>query len=245
MPAPQPATIAPELEREIHKYVIETTSYTTANTFQFKYLDREIRKLDGADARSGSILKAQLYQVTGSLEDALYWSNNARKHHAVEDADHLDAVIFCNLGYFSQAADRLAGLPPQALFTTASSLLTICAIDELKALCADADASDAPSMVGLAEFAERCAMTLDSIKVSQEHVRKVLDLAGAVMREHRLFFLGDTPLVHAHEDGLLYQLLVDVEPSTAAEMTSEVVVRMVENDLDAPGLAFAFVGAKN
>jgi hypothetical protein len=245
MSAAQPATIAESLGNELKAWLLAATTYCGENDFQFKRWAREVEKLLRVDAMAGSVLKAQLFQCTGDVDQSMYWSNNLRKLGDGRKASRLDSVLLSNCGHFSKAAELVDLLNPAERVAEFPVLFLIGAFDELlEAHNAHLDA-EIPEFHHAAQIAVRCRMTLQTLHISQEHLRKVLDLAGEVLRERRMFFVGQAPVIHTHEDGLLYQLLVDVEAVDAAALTNEVIVRMVDADLDVPGLAFSFVGTRH
>lgn len=244
MPAAQKATIAADINDEIKRWLFSASSYMDASSFQFKSWARAVEKLFSVDAVNGSAIRSMLFHCAGDKESALYWSENVRKLGSPDQADYLEGVLLSNLGYFSQATERLFRLDAPGRVKAATMLIIGGAFDEYVEALKKVDTTD-PELHRVANVAARCAMTLKALNITQEHLRKVIDLAGAVLREHSLFFQEELPVVRALDDCFLYQLKIDVEPSEAALMTREVVARMVADDLDLPGLSFAFLGTRH
>lgn len=80
--------------------------------------------------------------------------------------------------------------------------------------------------------------------VSEADLQAILDVAGEVLREHSLFWLGSDPHLGASDDALLYQFCIAVDPQTASALTDEVLDRVISRDLDRPGLLFSFLGTQ-
>ena len=86
---------------------------------------------------------------------------------------------------------------------------------------------------------------LQKLGVSEQDVQAVLDIAGELLREKKLFWQNSLPsisIIDSEEGvGLLYQLEVCVDIPTAISMTDDVLTRMVDRNLDKPGIAFSFL----
>jgi len=244
MAAPKALTIESEVVKSLDAWIGAAASYLDERSFLFKSFMNALEKLAQADALAASIHKAYAVHFTGNLEGSLYWIENAKKLSRDQtDATRLSAVVHSNLGYFSQAVAPLRALTePERVRSVNMLFLTAC-YPELIALRDAQHASDQSREI--AGHAERCQMTLERLSIRPEVVRQVLDLAGEVLRRHRMFFAGQLPIVHTADDCFLYELQIDVEPEAATRMTDEVIAMMVEQDLDAPGLAFSFVGTRH
>lgn len=241
----QPATIAADLSEQVKAWLRAATGYAEKSDFRVKLWLRDAERLAGVNAASGSIIRALVFQCVGDIESALYWSNNVRQLGNSTEAAKLEAIILSNLGYFTKAAEQISNMAA-ADRAVDWQVLVLCGsfsgLLEADQRFPDAAAEGFKAAVALADG---CRMSLGALRISEAHLRQVLDLAGEVLRERRLFFIGETPVIHAHDEGVLYELLIDVEPAKAAELTNEVVHRMVASDLDVPGLAFAFVGTRH
>jgi len=245
MAAPRAQTIESDVSKSLDNWITAATSYMDAQSFEFKSFQRSVDKLNNADAYAASLLRATVFQFAGDIENATYWINNMRALSRDTAApSRLEAVIFSNLGYFSQASKSLKTLDATDQVRSANMLYLSACYPELVALRREHSEADG-GLEQVADLAEECQMTLDQLKIRPDVVREMLDLAGEVLRKHRLFFIGQVPVVHALGDCFLYELKIDVEPAAATDMTDEVIAMMVERDLDVPGLSFSFVGTKH
>ena len=108
-----------------------------------------------------------------------------------------------------------------------------------------AQAADIPLRPEDVELARKGVAVFERNHASDASVRRMIDVAGEVLREHRLFWLDEEPLIRTYSDdegaGLLYQLYVGVSAEEAARMTDEVIVRLIEREIEVPGLSIAFI----
>ncbi len=245
MPGAQRATIANEVSDVILRMVTSADQYFDRPSFEIRQQERQLDKLACVDAFGASILRALLVQLYGDLEESLHWTRNARKlRSSPEDlatVDRVESVIFTNLGYFSRGAKLLVAQKEHHQIDQAHLMLTSGAWEELGSLYGKFVPTEFPRAVTAVETARRCNMSLQSMGVTQDHLQAVLDLAGEVLRKHRLLFLEDQPIIRDCGDAVLYQLLIRVEPRKAIELTDEVIDGMIDRELDAPGLTFSFI----
>jgi len=86
---------------------------------------------------------------------------------------------------------------------------------------------------------------MPQIGVSDQDVTAMLDVAGEVLRERRLFWLRDRPLVRVVDAGsassILYQYVIGASPATVVDLTEEVALRLMAREIDKPGLMFSFL----
>lgn len=240
------ATIASDLVEEVGSWISAMVTYADPNGWDYKRFMRDSDKLSKADPFAGNLTKAMVHHMSGDLDGSLYWLRNASNWmNRQSELTHTEVVILSNLGYFSEAASRLpllvaAGRGPD-MSLTFGRLGMLCGTPEVSlALFSElpADRTDGPE---LANLARRCSMALSNLKADPKKLQAVLDIAGAVLREHHMFFAGEDAVVRASHDGLLYQLPIAADVETASGMTDEVIVRMIESDLDQSGIAFSFI----
>lgn len=237
------ATIAADVSREINEWLDTAHLYLSESDFRFKKIERDAEKLSGVGPFNSAILRALLWHASGNLAEALRWTSNASswpQHRA--EVVKIEVLIHSNLGYFSKAASVF----PQCDWNSSDELfhslsLMTCNFEFLGKVVRGTAPEQNQGLVALRKTSEECLMTLNRIGVSEQQVRDVLDIAGEVLRSRKFFFAGDRPLVRAIHDGFLYQLRVRTDAATADAMTDEVIVRMVEKDMDFPGLAFSFI----
>lgn len=243
MSAQRRATIANDLQRELGAWLEQASGYIDQSSFQFKAFFRSAEKLASADAYASSIQRAMVQHLTGDLDGARHWLLNARKWPADPHSWGTEAVILSNLGYFSHATQVLMSLGKHERPHYASMLVLCGAFSAVLDAVPGTEVAETEAGRNAVSLSSQCMMTLERLNVTEAQVRAMLDIAGEVLRNHKLFFAGEDPVVRAIDDGLLYQLRVSTAPELAAEMTDEVINRLVEKDLDAPGLAFSFISA--
>lgn len=241
MAAPKLATIANEVGDQLSTWLKTASSYMDGSTLEFKMLERSIDKLARVDALNASVHRAVLFHCIGDLDAALYWINNAVQLGGNANLGRLRALLLSNLGYFSRAVWELKQLTPDVQVPAATIMFLTGAYELLVSLGQE----NADIDTHILQQATRCSMTLTALHISEQQFGQVIDLMGEVLRDHQLFFDGEISTVHAVDGVLLYQLEVSVDPAAAARMTDEVVVKMVERDLDLPGLAVSFIGTKH
>lgn len=241
------ATTQNEVIAKIDTWLGQAHSYLDHDSFEFKSFWRDAEKLANADGFAASIARALISHMAGDMTNATHWLGNARKwpSSAVE-VNNAELVIASNLGYFSIAYEAIESQSEMSIdLPVLSNLAMLSGSFTLLAECRDGTRfaegyfREQPDR----ELARRCVMALHNTQISEASVRAVLDLAGEVLRAHRILFAGDAPLIRAVDDGLLYQLRVKVAPAEASRLTDEVIMKMIEQDLDAPGLAFSFISA--
>lgn len=243
MSSGRPATISNDLLDQLGVWLDAASLYLEPDSFQFKLFMRSVDKLSVANPVQGSIAKAILLHITGDREQAYYWLDNARTLGAGTLAEAY-VVVSTNLGYFSEAAEILDGEElPMTLQFGSMSLLCGCFQSASKRLALESDDRAGSTRQSDTDLATRCSVSLNHIGVNEAHVQAMLDIVGSVLRSHKMFFADRRPLIRPIHDGILYQMHVPVNATVSDQMTDEVLTRMVEQDLDAPGLAFSFIPA--
>lgn len=246
MPAAQRATIESSIHDDLQRWIIAATEFMDPSSLRFKMFERSINQLSKADATAAALHRAFLHHCTGNIEEALHWVKNFRHLAPADraDANRLEALVLSNLWYFSRAREVLVAEELQARPSVVNMLFLVAEWDRLVAWAKDLPEDQLPELQTAAATAARCLMTMEVLRVTQDQIRSVLDLAGEVARENKLFFIGELPHVRALDDCMLYQLEVDVEPRVAAKLTDRVIDMMIEKELDFPGFAFAFIGSR-
>ena len=81
--------------------------------------------------------------------------------------------------------------------------------------------------------------------VDDDVCAKVVDVAGEVLRKHRLFWTGpqQTLFVDGQTDAVLMRFNVDVSFEQAASLNLEAIDLLIERDLDTCPFKIDFVGA--
>lgn len=247
MAAPLPAT--EELNAKLARLVYETRSFLPAGAWSLKLLLAEADKLTRADAAAGSLAKAMVMSLTGSLGDALYWVKNARNFTSDFGPDGTEMVIKANLHHFSEAAvlfdriceesDAIALLNLQFGPLLGCFRTTMEVADRANAKGIPVEAQDE------ADISREVVAALSRLQIAESDVRAMLDVAGEVMRERRLFTVGTSPMIDVHMDGdgasILIQYIVDVPIEDAVDMSWDVVERLVKAEASHAAIGVGFL----
>ena len=236
-------TIANELIDNIFLKVGKAHHYLDANTFEFRMFQREAEKLRSADAYMGSIAEAWIHHWAGDIEQARYWLRNAVKNHGLPHrCDLSEAIFLSNLGYFSRAREILLRDELQDWIRSLSSLhvLSIC-FGALIAHPSEWQSAADDEWMADARNAKDYTATMRELNITEAQAAAVMDAAGEVLREHRMFFAGTHPVIHAADGGMLLQLAVQASIEEISSMTEEVIDKLIDRELIVPGLSFSFI----
>lgn len=254
MPSATPALKTGEIDLHIRRWVESASRWMSPDDFTFRRWSAEVDKAMQVDAYGASLLKANLAGAVGDRAGVLRWTENARRL-AGGQSGHADATALsnlANLGFFSEAAGYAASaLQPQggALSGILHMGVLLGVFNALQqaydaARAAGLDVASSPTFMNARDLSAQAAATLNDAGLSEEQLRSVLDTAGEVLREQRRFWLYDKPLLRLVRDPspvLLYQLWVDASAQETVELNRQVIYRLVERDLDVPGLLFSFI----
>lgn len=91
------------------------------------------------------------------------------------------------------------------------------------------------------------ARILQGRNFTDEQCAKVVDVAGEVLRDRELFWLGLQPKVVPDEGQgvVLLRYRVATSPASAAEMTGQMVAKLIDAGLDDAPLLITFVGVQH
>ena len=253
MPAPKPATIAGQLLEEISAHLLHGGHMLPEDSPQWTRLWDLCEKLQVADVVAASAHKADLFHLSGNVERALYWANNARRNGGQRAGDSALFTAYVNLGYAEEAAkifptlldieDGLINAWLISGFGCGSFSEMVTASERLER------AGGEITRKGVVRLATRARAALELLGVSEHQLRVMMDHAGQLMRARHLLWLNEAPDVLASRPGesqyvaLNYRL--DVPPVQAAEMTWELAERLAEHDLVRPNVTVGFIGEKN
>ena len=247
------ATKGSELLGLTQRLVVEGSNFSAPNSFEVRRLRAEIDKLNHANAAEASLCRAVLATACGDWPDSQRWVLNARNLGMVWESASVGFVSASNLGYFGEAA---------AMYPSVVGVMSAPAADHLAQglICAsfraliDAVAPLQRAKIEIGELhtqavevAMKAHAVITRLGVTEADVQAVLNVAGEVLREHRLFWLDKEPRIDMidDEDGaaLMYQFRIGVDAKRANNLTDEVLMIMIERDLDKPGLCFSFLSS--
>lgn len=245
------ATKGGELNSQINRLILDGTAYLSAGDFVVRRFEHEIDKLAKVDALGASLCRSSLSMLIGDWPMVQHWTANMRHLGAVVEPLGVEFIASSNLGYFTPAA----ALYPQVMdvrWGVTAHFLThglICGafadVIAGNATCSEGKIELGVSQQRAVEVAMNAQALLARLGVSEQEVQAMLDVAGEVLREQKLFWLGTDPSIAVLDSdegaGLLYQLPIAVDAQQASELSDQVIMRMIERDLDMPGLAFSFL----
>jgi hypothetical protein len=223
-----------------------------ADGFEIRKLQTACRKLMQLDAVNGHLAMAGIYHLIGDGDNVF--------HHA-KCAEDLSpgrpevlgsiAAWLVNLGYFSQAHQKYGrAVEPSGGFFSRNFVMGFvmgafqtmrAAVEKARKLNIDLSGLDA-------DVAEVAACLLESHGVNDAMTASILDLAGELLRENHLFYLGDRPVVHLVDidgvDSCVYLTYhVGTTPDQAADMTVELAARIAQRIEAIPsGFSVGFFG---
>lgn len=251
MVSPKLAPNTNAIAERLKAFILAIERTQSASDFEFRSLERDLTALMNADAVSAYLMRAELAQTVGDEEGAKGFFANARKLGAGSRADLGEAVSSANRGYFSVAAELLERVPEDDLVGD-ESLLRTCVTTgaferHLIGISALERAKLENKLGDRTVIARRAQKVLKELKVSKGHVQAVLDVAGEIMRERDLWWLGIQPEITViNEDdhkSVFYQFAVATSPSLAAAMTLDFVDLLLGRGVDPEPVSVCFVGA--
>jgi hypothetical protein len=239
--APQPNV--QEVFEQIGATLRRLTRYLPAGDWEVKRLGRLAEQLVNADPAEGHNAIAQVSQMTGDRAKAIHHIDNAIGLAGNKPPFYSAKVaILCNLGYFSEALSifKHSATPENGNMTKAWRRGYLCGafrtmssfLPKAKKMQFDLGGLDLDTAVKAANVMEKSG-------ISDEDITKVLDVAGKVLREHKLFFVGDglrAKVIEAPEHDAFVEISFDVDasPKETHALYREFVDQLVENVPAAP-----------
>ena len=253
MKLPVPQTLAESLWSRISAFLEEAVRVDCINSFAFNVLLRDCDKLARTDVINASLYRGALYSVVGRDLDAEYQFDNveANGEHFLASAWRM--AFYSNRGY----AKRVISMADQVLSQRGSIRFSdlmrpVASMGGFQAICRSADAASQRQevlvgMTNLLEKSRRACAVMKNLQITDDDVSAAVDVAGEIMREQRLVWMGQIPDVETFDEdcdfhSLMLQFRIGVSPRKASELTFELIVRLVDRDLDRAGLSVCFLG---
>lgn len=235
-PTPKPKTVG--IFDEVNEILSSATHYLSANDERVQRLLREAQSSIKVNAAEAYSVKGSIYQLTGEHDQARYSIDNAIK---LAPSNYVYLQNKCaglvNLGFFLEAQqvfDRLAD-PKTGFFTRAWNMGYVCgAFASMtqhleKALRLGLDLSGLDIMT-----APQAARVLKKAGLTDADIGSTLDAVGALLRENRLFYLGQTPTIRVFDkpdqDSFIEMSYdVGIAPAEAHALYKKFVDQMMRN----------------
>ena len=253
MTAPQPLARIEQIERELSELVVLLPRFLERSDPRVIQWEDEIeRSLQGKGNRAKAFeVRAFLAHMTGDIEFVERCMERAEINGASELAlAALRTTIYSNLGFSTKAqeAGRRAfevarlNLAIGVLWMTSAGALNFAAKLLDQAALAKIDCSHITHYDAILKVASYTKMNV----FSDAEFGKILDMAGELMREKKLFWLDLAPRISFDAEmncaGIRYRL--DVSPEEASELNSQLTEKIVEADLVLVPLTVRFIGVQ-
>lgn len=234
MTAAAPATKSNELIEEANSFLLGLTHHCDPANWMAKRLQHEAGKLMHVDAFSSHLLLGKVHEFCGEAERMVHHYKNAMQIGSPTIAAGFLSAGKCNLGYFAeaQAYFSLAGNAESGLLPEDFRLGLACfgfmkTSEYLKvAKKMQLDLAGYPT-----DLVRRAVNVMNAAGLRDADLAEMLDIAGEVMRENRLFYQNDLPDIEIDDQSdtpciyATYRFGVSVKE--AADLYDEMVERLV------------------
>ncbi|CUK12217.1 Uncharacterised protein [Achromobacter sp. 2789STDY5608615] len=250
--APQPRTIALDLSDRIQGLIGRSDRYLGRDNFEARQLLRDCDRLQQASAFDGAICRMYLAEAYGDADEVRQLARQARAvlpEHASE-ADFQLAQVLVSLGYFSEAQAIYAqvGSPERGHMSNRFDLGMVCgSIEKLHEFVNQAKAMSIALHDGAVSAALGAYAVYQKTSTTDRQAGELLDLAGEVLRAHKLLSPPSSPTVsaidHSELKTMLVQFVVRAPVEEIGAMNFE-LAELVARRLDVvpAGVAVVFVG---
>jgi len=245
----QPATIAKRIDDQINARLLSMSSFIEANDFQMLRWEDEIRQLQQADAASAFICRALLAHMRGdivAMEQHMLAAERL-KHPAISSG-LARLCAYSNLGFATKALDYFRGCVDIKYGNLCESAVTGCCIGAFQQLGTIMDQARAANLElpygSQMAIMGQAAMVLQRLGVTDDQCAKVVDAAGEVLRNRKLFWKDLYPqiTVNEQEGTVAMRMRVDTTAQEASVMTIETADKLIAQDLDTMPFYVHFLG---
>lgn len=225
---PIAATRGHQLVKDVNQVLENSPRYIPETDFWFRRTLAEAEKLKSVNRGEAHNVLAQLYGLAGNASVAEHHIDTAIRLSHDPAIVCNKAVILSNMGFFSAARKSFVeSVDPELGLFTARWKLGICAgcMHTLAEFLAKARRMNLENLNTVdAALITDAVQLMDEITLTDEVLAHALDVAGEVLREQRLFFVGDGPQVSIWNDdplerhlGLIFKLSVSTADAIALD----------------------------
>lgn len=247
----QPETIAARIDSQINARMVEMSAFIGANDFQMLRWEDEIRQLQQADASSAFVLRALISHMRGDIEAMEQHMQAAETlKHATMSSGLARLCAYSNLGFATKALDYFRQCVDIKYGNLSGSAVTGCSIGAFQQVSKLMDQAKLANLE-LPYFGQLTAMgdaakVLQRLGITDDQCAKVVDAAGEVLRDRKLFWQDLYPQIAVNEeDGTVsMRMRIDATATEAARMTLETADKLIAQDLDTLPFYVHFLGAK-
>ena len=249
MPMALQTLTAPVIDTRLAALEARMSHFLPPDHDEIRALLAHADRLARSDALEASHLRGRIHTLTGDRRQVDYWFANARRLQDDWRAAFNHASCLASLGYFSDAAaltSRFLSLETGMLTHTvdlAAKLLDLRGAASAHRRLAQLGLRPLgahPSLIATADDA------LAACGESVEQARLVLDVAGEILRERRLWWRDDTARMTAEsgceDHGILYEIGITVSVDEGCRLTDEHIDKTLERGLGLSSFSFSFIG---
>lgn len=251
MTAAMPATNEQHILNGVGAIIVDATHYLSSNDFGFRRLLAEAQKLVRVDPPMGYAALAFVKQLSGDLAGVIEGLNNSSRLGAPTQAVAATGLAcYVNLGMFSDARKCYieAADPTHGEFSIVHEVGIACGAfrtfreyDVVAALMK----IDLSSLHLRSECLQAAAL-LDRTGTTDDEVTALLDIAGEILRENGLFFVGPLPeLTVIDDEDTEHCVFLTFSVAEKPEMVSDMMFELANRAADRlpripPGFSVGF-----
>lgn len=232
----RPATIASDVLGEIRALALSAGHYFSENAPEIRALAAAIDRLQKADAREAFLARAKLYMLCGDVDGAFGQLRKADALGFDRFAIAARAIVQINLGFVSDAQKSvaIAADPTGGYFSSYAPLVVNAgAIRTFEALLCSADKLQLEIDQDFSRKICDAASILAEANITDSEVGKYLDVVGEIMRENKVFYLGDSPdlFVWAKDEAnrfIHFTFKLPFDSKTAERLDTDLITRFVD-----------------
>ena len=236
MPIQIPATIADDLFADIRKLIEPGNRYFTPDSREIRELLARADKLQKANAFDAFIARSSLYTMCGDRENALAQIKKAEALGFNRHAVAARCIALANLGYFSEAQEfySSAADPTGGFFGKYGRMAVNCgALAAYERMLRVAEKMQLEVDTVLTRKILDALEIFAQVGITDADLGRYLDVAGEIMREQRLFYVGTSPefFVWTKDEAdqfVHFTYRVPVEAGTAERLDTELITRFVD-----------------
>lgn len=237
---------------EIAKYIeyVEKTGSFDAGWYQV--LRQELTEIARTNVRFADARRAYLASLSGQDADFQDAINNLRANNHIADARLENYAHLLNHGYAIRAFECAGVVMTERHVTQSmdvfSAIVSNGGFQLLNSyVCGAQERQEVLQASPLFQKVKEVVQVMEQLKVSDLDVVKMKDVAGEVLREHNRIWAGDATHVTTLNVGqddpqLLIEYFVGVAPTVAAQMSWDLAERLIDRELDKPGVCLNFLG---
>lgn len=248
-----PLSKADDILKRCSIFIESTKRFDDFNQFEFLRLTKDCNQLAKSDAVTANLYLASLYAITGhtdKFEYSLKVVENLNQPHKARLWRLLGYSNMLHAVKAAELADMALAHREDVLFT--DLMKTITAVGGVHSIVKAFDNAMERNellvnMTDLLDISRRASNVLHEVGLTQEHATAWIEAAGEVMRDHRLLWLGDGPIIDVFDNDSELRLVswkfkVWTTAEEAARLDDELFSKIVDRDLDKPGVLVSFLG---